>query len=129
MRVFGLGETIDHSRESIDNCKRFFQHMLLQSTLGGNFDIFAASDDSTAWVLFWKTRSRPIGVMVCLVAQLRMKEEMRPIIHLRRQTLPSLMTLTFPLGPCGPLAPLAPPGDREKVRNGNTSRERLPLRP
>ena len=34
--------------------------MLLQGTLGGDFDIFAASGESTAWVL-WKTRSRPIG--------------------------------------------------------------------
>ena len=65
--------------------KYFFQHMivlrchflpnmsfhgcmLLQGTLRGNVDIFAASDDSTAWVLFWKTRSTPIGVRVCLVA-------------------------------------------------------------
>ena len=30
-----------------------------------NFDIFAASSESTAWVLLWKTRSRPIGVRVC----------------------------------------------------------------
>ena len=43
--------------------------MFLQGTLGGNFDIFAASGESTAWVLVWKTRSRPIGVRVCLVAQ------------------------------------------------------------
>ena len=43
--------------------------MILQGTLGGNFDIFAASGESTAWVLLWKTRSRPIGVRVCLVAQ------------------------------------------------------------
>ena len=41
--------------------------MLLQGTLGGNFDIFAASGEST--VLLWKTRSRPIGVRVCPVAQ------------------------------------------------------------
>ena len=39
--------------------------MLLQGTLGHDFDIFAASSASTAWVLFWKTRSRPIGVRVC----------------------------------------------------------------
>ena len=44
--------------------------MLLQGTLGGNFDIFAASGESTAWVLLWKTRSRPIRVRVCLVGQL-----------------------------------------------------------
>ena len=43
--------------------------MLLQGTLGGDFDIFAASGESTAWVLHWKTRSRPIGVRVCPVAQ------------------------------------------------------------
>ena len=43
--------------------------MLLQDTLCGDFDIFAASGVSTAWVLLWKTRSRPIGVRVCLVAQ------------------------------------------------------------
>ena len=43
--------------------------MLLQGTLGGNFDIFAASGDSIAWVLFWKTRSRLIGVMVVPVSQ------------------------------------------------------------
>ena len=43
--------------------------MLLQGTLGGDFDIFAASGESTAWVLHWKTRSRPIGVRVCPVIQ------------------------------------------------------------
>ena len=43
--------------------------MLLQGTLGGDFDIFAASGESTAWVFLWKTRSRPIGVKVCPVAQ------------------------------------------------------------
>ena len=43
--------------------------MILQGTLGGNFDIFAASGESTAWVLLWKTRSRPNGVRVCPVAQ------------------------------------------------------------
>ena len=43
--------------------------MILQGTLRGNFDIFAASGESTAWVLLWKTRSRPIGVRVCPVAQ------------------------------------------------------------
>ena len=41
--------------------------MILQGTLGGNFDIFAASGESTAWVLFWKICLRPIGV--CPVAQ------------------------------------------------------------
>ena len=39
--------------------------MLLEGTLGGDFDIFAASGESTAWALLWKTRSRPIGVKVC----------------------------------------------------------------
>ena len=43
--------------------------MILQGTPGGNFDIFAASGESTAWVLLWKTCSRPIGVRVCPVAQ------------------------------------------------------------
>ena len=43
--------------------------MLLQGTLGLDFEIFAASGESTAWVLLWKTRSRPIGVRVCPVAQ------------------------------------------------------------
>ena len=38
---------------------------VLQDALGGKFDIFAASGESTAW----KTRSRPIGVRVCLVVQ------------------------------------------------------------
>ena len=37
--------------------------------VGGNFDIFAASGEHTAWILLWKTRSRPIGVRLCLVAQ------------------------------------------------------------
>ena len=34
--------------------------MLLQSTLGGKFNIFAASGECTSWVLVWKTRARPI---------------------------------------------------------------------
>ena len=42
--------------------------MLLQGTLGGDFDTFAASGESTAWVLLWKTRSRPVGVRGCVVA-------------------------------------------------------------
>ena len=45
--------------------------LISQGNLGGNFDIFAASGESTAWVLFWKTRSRPIGVRVCPVAQFK----------------------------------------------------------
>ena len=72
MRVIGLRETIDPSRESIGNCKGFFtayvssstsflpnMHfqccVILQGTLGSQFDIFAASGESTAWVLLWKT--------------------------------------------------------------------------
>ena len=43
--------------------------MVLQGTLGCDFDIFAASGESIAWVVVWKTRSRPTGVRVCLVAQ------------------------------------------------------------
>ena len=43
--------------------------MLLQGTLGHDFDIFPTSGESNAWVLLWKTRSRPIGVRVCPVAQ------------------------------------------------------------
>ena len=42
--------------------------MVLQGTLGGNFDISAASGESTAWVLLWKTSSRPLRVRVCPVA-------------------------------------------------------------
>ena len=45
--------------------------MILQGTLGGNFDIFAASGESTAWVLLWKTCSRPSGVRVCPAAQFK----------------------------------------------------------
>ena len=44
--------------------------MILQGTLGDNVDIFTASGESAAWVLLWKTRSRPIGVKVCPVAHL-----------------------------------------------------------
>ena len=43
---------------------------ILQDTLGDNFDIFAANGEATASVLLWKTRSRPIGMNVCPVAQL-----------------------------------------------------------
>ena len=43
--------------------------MIRQGPLRGNFDFFAASGESTAWVLLWKTRSRPIAVTVCPVAQ------------------------------------------------------------
>ena len=34
--------------------------MIIQGTLGDNLDIFAASGESTAWVLIWKTRSRQL---------------------------------------------------------------------
>ena len=43
--------------------------MILYGTIGGNFDIFTASGEYSAWVLLWKTRSRPIGVRFCPVAQ------------------------------------------------------------
>ena len=43
--------------------------MILQGILGRNFDIFAASGEFSARVLLWKTRSRPIGMRVCPVAQ------------------------------------------------------------
>ena len=89
MRIFGLRETIDPSRESIGNGRGFFPAdgspstsflpnvhfqccMLLQGTLGYGFEIFAASGESTAWVLLWKTRSRPIGVRVSPAAQIRL---------------------------------------------------------
>ena len=50
--------------------KTYFQCcVLLQGTLGGNFDIFAASGESTAWVFLQKTRSRTIGVRVCPISQ------------------------------------------------------------
>ena len=42
--------------------------MLLQGNHCHDFDIFAASGESTAWVPCGKTRSRPIGVRVCPVA-------------------------------------------------------------
>ena len=86
MRIIGLRETIDPSREYIGNCTGFFpaygspstsflpnMHfqccVILEGNLGGNFDIFTASGESTAWMLLWKTRSRQIGVRVCLVRQ------------------------------------------------------------
>ena len=86
MPIFGLRETVDPSRESFGNFKDFFPHVavlrrhflpnvhfpccvLLQGILGHDVDIFASSGECTAWVLLWKTRLRPIGVRVCLVAQ------------------------------------------------------------
>ena len=87
MRIFGLKETIDPSRESIGNCKGFFPACGSPST-----SFFADCTSSAvcyfratsvtiltslqpavnpfAWMLLWKTRSRPIGVRFCLVAQL-----------------------------------------------------------
>ena len=40
-----------------------------RAPLGGNFDIFAASSESTAWMLLWTTHSRSTGVRVCPAAQ------------------------------------------------------------
>ena len=68
MRIIEFRETIDPSRESIGDfsphmtvLRRHFCPSLhfqccmsLQGTLGGNVDIFAASDESTAWVLLKK---------------------------------------------------------------------------
>ena len=82
----GPRASIDTSRNAIGTCKALFPHvtvlrrhflpivhfqccMLLRGTLGGDFDTFAASGESTAQVLLWKTLSRPIGVRVCPVAQ------------------------------------------------------------
>ena len=150
---------------------RFQCCMLLQGTLGGNFDIFAASGESTAWVLLWKTSSGPIGVKVCLLAQLnfvstafdprvwtmvvlrkedsgRQPQLMIPEIEGGDETNcpspPRFTSFDHPdvlLGPCGPpvppgrpgppgLSPGWPPapspsGDKERVRTGNKSRERL----
>ena len=114
--------------------------MVLQGTLGGNFDIFAASSESTAWVLLWKTRSGPIGVRVCLVGQLnfvstafdprewtivvlwkedsgRQPQLMIPEIEGGDETNcpspPRFTSFDDPdvlLGPCGPPVPPGPPG-------------------
>ena len=46
--------------------------LLLQGTLGYDFDIFAASGESTAWVLLWKTRSRLLGVRVLSCSPIRL---------------------------------------------------------
>ena len=43
--------------------------MSLQGTFRHDFDIFLASGESTAWVLLWRTRSRPLGLRVCPVAK------------------------------------------------------------
>ena len=62
------------------NCKGFFTvfdslstsfaaERASQGTLGYDFDILAASGESIAWVLLWKTRSRPIGVRLRPLAQ------------------------------------------------------------
>ena len=149
---------------------------LLRGTL--DFDIIAASGESTAWVLLRKTRSRPIGVRVCPVAQFnifstafdpcewtlavfwnegsgRQPQLITPENEGGDETS-SLSPPRFnfsddpdiPLGglpepppvPPGPpdppdltpgwpptLWPPAPPpaGERERVRTGNSSRERL----
>ena len=83
----GSGKQLILHRESIVNCTGFFpaygspstsfflpnMHfqccMILQGALGGNFDLFAASGESTAWVLLWRTRSRLIVVRICPVVQ------------------------------------------------------------
>ena len=115
--------------------------MIRQGTLGGNFDIFASSGESTAWVLHWKTRSRPIGVRVCPVAQFNFfqtafdpckwtmdafrKESLgsQPLITPENEggddtNYPSPPTYTFfddPAVPFGPQAPQppAPPEPRQ----------------
>ena len=157
MRVFGLRETIHPSRESIGNCKSFFplygrastsfftKYVLpllhdASGTLGGDFDIFAASGESTVWVLLWKTRSRPIGVRLCLVAQSKFFRVWTRVVFWKENSglHPQLITPEsqggdetncpsppsdfqffddpdVPFGPQGPpppepLAPLGPPG-------------------
>ena len=144
MRVFGLRETIDPSRESIGTWKGFSLHkavlrrhflpnmhfqccMLLQGTLRGNFDIFAACRESTAWVLLWKTRSRPIGVRVCPVVQLNffstaIDPRVWTMVVLWKEDSGRQPQLMIPenegggetncpsLGPCGPPVPPGPPG-------------------
>ena len=101
--------------------------MLLQGTLGDNFDIFAASGESTAWVLLWKTRSRPVGVRVCPVAQFNFFStafDLRDwtIVVLWKEDSGRQPQLIFPdngggdetncpsLGPCVPRVPPGPPG-------------------
>ena len=101
--------------------------MLLQGTLVGNFDIFAASGESTAWVLLWKTRSRPIGVKVCLAAQLNFFStafvpRVWTMVVLWKEDSERQPQLILPdngggdetycpsLGPCVPPGPPGPPG-------------------
>ena len=112
-------------------------YMFLQGTLGRNFDIFAASGESTAWVLLWKTRSRPIGVRVCPVAQFNffstaVDPRVWTMVVFWKEILgrqPQLITPEneggdetncpsppkffddpdVPFGPCGPPAPPGPP--------------------
>ena len=66
----------DHIWQSLDVIflpnMQFECCMILQNTRDRNFDIFATSGESTAWVLLWKTRSRSIGVRVCPVAQIQL---------------------------------------------------------
>ena len=49
--------------------------VILQSTQSGNFDIFTASGEATAWVLLWKTRSRPIGLGFVLQPNLQLFQD------------------------------------------------------
>ena len=94
-----------YKRHSIGNVRWSMTSVSCFTAPSVETDIFAASGESTAWVLLWKTRSRPIGVRVCFVVQFisdvssswvhqRTKEKMRPIFHLR-QPYPSLMILMF----------------------------------
>ena len=114
--------------------------MLLQGTLGGNFDIFAASGELTASMLLWKNRSRPSGVRVSSVAQFKFfstafdprawtmvvfwKENSGRQLQLitpeneggNETNYPSPSHFTFfddpdvPVGRCGSPAPPVPPG-------------------
>ena len=110
----------------------------VKGTLNGNLDIFVASGESAAWVLLWKTRSRPIGVRVCPVSQSNFsvphlirvwtmvmfrKEDSGTSapadLSRKRRTrwyqLSISANFTFfddsdvHFGPCGPLAPPGPP--------------------
>ena len=111
-----------------------------QGTLGGNFDIFAASGESTAWVLLWKTpltsnwreglSCSPIQFFGA-VFDLRLwtmvvfwKDDSgrQPKLNTPENergdetNYPSLPNFNFfddpdtPLGPCGPPQPPGPPG-------------------
>ena len=119
--------------------------MILQGTL----DMFATNGESTAWVLLWKTRSRPIGVRVYRVAQFNYfsnaldprawtmvvcwKENVgrQPqLITLEKKEVRPIIRLRGPQKPPGPPAPApTPAGDGERVKPRSSSRERQPLRP